>query len=716
MDRSVFLVSLALAVALDGLCERRAHGAAPDATFAQLDSNGDEVLSGREVRDVRHYDRDDDGDISLAEFNAGRKRERWLDLATESAAAFRTLDENGDELLSGRERHGIERYDADGDGDITRVEFEDARAKARRNAASRPGETVPTATVAPVVRRDPKLSAWDDQLRKQFDTGRKWAVLIGINKYEASPLRFCASDAKRLSETLIKDCGYSAERVLLLTDEQEDRRLHPTKANLQEHVKKTLAEIEKNDTVLVFFSGHGFLSDGQSFLCPIDHQSSQARLTGWSVDELRSSLHSCAAAQKILVLDCCHAGGVTSAFGASPQEIGNTFTTAQGLITFAACRTNQVSRELAALRQGAFTESFCRGLAGEADADGNQTVDSDEIYRHVLAEVPAGVAEFYPDAEQTPVRIIGQDVVGVFAMARGSGGLGDRVPGSRRLRPGESFENSIGMKVVVVSAGIFARGSAGERGHGNDESLHPVRLSTQFGVGAFEVTQSEYARVMGKNPSWYSSTGGGSSDVDGVDTSRFPVEQVSRRDAIEFCRRLSLLPAEAAASRVYRLPTEAEWEYACRATTLTPFHTGETISPRDANIRGDQPYGESPSGPSLGRPTMVAAYAPNRFGLYDMHGNVAEWCLDHYALYSCWSSPSANDIFELVEQHAADPRKARAEIATNPTGADQGDTYVFRGGSFHSDVTICRSAARRSREPEYQHRAVGFRVVCQPPR
>ena len=140
---------------------------------------------------------------------------------------------------------------------------------------------------------------------------------------------------------------------------------------------------------------------------------------------------------------------------------------------------------------------------------------------------------------------------------------------------------------------------------------------------------------MGKNPSYFSATGDGKDEVSGMDASRFPVERVSWDDAVEFCRKLSELPEEKTAGHVYRLPTEAEWEYACRAGTTTPFHFGSKLNGEEANCDGSLPLGTTIKGPSLDRPTTVGSYQPNVFGLYYMHGklNVATLAYGVKALF-----------------------------------------------------------------------------------
>ena len=247
--------------------------------------------------------------------------------------------------------------------------------------------------------------------------------------------------------------------------------------------------------------------------------------------------------------------------------------------------------------------------------------------------------------------------------------------------PPREIVNKIGMKLVLVGPGKFLMGSPNnEEGRSADEGpQHEVQLTRPFYIGVYAVTQEEYQRVMGTNPSWFSATGSGKDDVRGMDTSRFPVEQVSWKDAVEFCRRLSEMPEEKRCGHVYHLPTEAEWEYACRggANSSERFHFGDSLSPRDANF--DK---------TVGRTTPVGSYPANAFGLFDMHGNVWEWCADWYGPY-----PS--------------------KTVKDPTGASTGSSRVLRGGSWHYDLgRYCRAAYRSHSDPGYCATTFGFRVVC----
>jgi formylglycine-generating enzyme required for sulfatase activity len=249
-----------------------------------------------------------------------------------------------------------------------------------------------------------------------------------------------------------------------------------------------------------------------------------------------------------------------------------------------------------------------------------------------------------------------------------------------RPGPGKVVTNSIGMRLVPIPPGKFTMGSPkDEPGREGDEEQHEVEITRPLYMGVTEVTQEEYEKVMGKNQSAFSATGTSSEAVRGMVTRRFPVEQVSWNEAVEFCKKLSELPEERKAGRLYRLPTEAEWEYACRAGEggAYGFDEGEKLD--DYAWHG---------GNAGGRTHQVGTKKPNAWGLYDMHGNVFEWCLDWYAPYP-------------------------AQSVKDPTGPATGENPVLRGGCWHFAGHYCR-AGRRHRLG-WRHsgfREVGFRVVC----
>jgi formylglycine-generating enzyme required for sulfatase activity len=210
-------------------------------------------------------------------------------------------------------------------------------------------------------------------------------------------------------------------------------------------------------------------------------------------------------------------------------------------------------------------------------------------------------------------------------------------------------------------------------------------------MGKYPVTQSQW-RVTSALPKVDRDLDSDPSSFKGGDR---PVERVSWRDAIEFCKRLSKKTG-----RAYRLPSEAEWEYACRAGTTTPFYFGNTITTDLANYRGTDweyegktyPgfYGQGPRGSYREQTTDVGIFPPNAFGLYDMHGNVWEWCLDHW-----------HDTYKDA------PTDGSAWLSKNDN-----QSRLLRGGSWFNDPWDCRSAYRGRGDPDGRDDGIGFRVVC----
>jgi formylglycine-generating enzyme required for sulfatase activity/uncharacterized caspase-like protein len=236
----------------------------------------------------------------------------------------------------------------------------------------------------------------------------------------------------------------------------------------------------------------------------------------------------------------------------------------------------------------------------------------------------------------------------------------------------EDLGNGIPLEMVQIPAGSFKMGSTPDE-TGRQESEGPQRIVNvpAFFMGKFEVTQEQYQQIIGKNPS----------DFQGK---KRPVEQVSWNNAIEFCKKLSQQTG-----RTYRLPSEAEWEYACRAGTTMPFYFGETITTDLVNYNGNYIYGDAPKGKNRNQTTDVGSFPPNAFGLYDMHGNVWEWCQDD------WHDNYAN-----------------APNDGNAWTSQGGDLKLLRGGSWGFNPGYCRSAYRNSTYLVNDGNNIGFRVVC----
>jgi formylglycine-generating enzyme required for sulfatase activity len=307
---------------------------------------------------------------------------------------------------------------------------------------------------------------------------------------------------------------------------------------------------------------------------------------------------------------------------------------------------------------------------------------------------------------------------------------------AQHIEPPRYSTNGVGMKLVRIPPGSFMMGSPpGEDGRRDDETRHRVTLTKSFYMGVHPVTQEEWRAVMGNDPSFFRG-----------DT--LPVERVSWDDCQTFLARMSTREGY-----VYRLPTEAEWEYCCRAGTTTPFYVGGSLSTDHANFKGDSlPHGKSKQEVVRNQTTPVGSFRANAWGLYDMHGNVWEWCADWYGPYPHVAVVDPKGAFaesamvpefilrlgsgRYAERLAA--TKALKEIGKPALGAlrkvaihgpdlemqlratrlaasmaDAGECRVLRGGSFQSRVSYLRSASRNENVPSYRDNYVGFRVVAE---
>jgi uncharacterized protein (TIGR02996 family) len=262
---------------------------------------------------------------------------------------------------------------------------------------------------------------------------------------------------------------------------------------------------------------------------------------------------------------------------------------------------------------------------------------------------------------------------------------------ARLLGAGVKFDlprlrNHIGMELALIPSGVFLMGSPPDEAERmDDEQQHEVEITRPFGLGVHPVTVGQFA-------SFARATGYGQTDWQNPgfpQDDRHPVVKVSWDDAQAFCAWLT----KTESGRVYRLPTEAEWEYACRAGApeAYPFHVGQplhSLSSTQANFDGGFPYGGGAQGPYLGRTTPVGSYPPNAWGLYDLHGNVRELCADWYE----------------YAYHRQSPRR-------DPPGPPEGSDRVIRGGCWAECGQDCRAAHRDWDEPAFRSEHLGFRVA-----
>ena len=239
----------------------------------------------------------------------------------------------------------------------------------------------------------------------------------------------------------------------------------------------------------------------------------------------------------------------------------------------------------------------------------------------------------------------------------------------------EDLGNGVKLEMAAIPGGTFMMGSPeNEIGrHDKESPQHQVSVPSFF-IGKYPVTQAQYQAITGTNPSYFKG-------------SNRPVEKVSWKNAVTFCEKLSQKIGKS-----YRLPSEAEWEYACRARTTTPFHFGETITTDLANYDGNSTYGNGVKGVYRKETTEVGSFGvANNFGLYDMHGNVWEWCQDN------WHS-----------NYEGAPTDGNAWLDNE----ESSDRKLLRGGSWFYNPDYCRSAYRSSSNLGHYNNDIGFRVVC----
>jgi len=224
----------------------------------------------------------------------------------------------------------------------------------------------------------------------------------------------------------------------------------------------------------------------------------------------------------------------------------------------------------------------------------------------------------------------------------------------------------------LIPKGVFTMGSPkAEKSRSDDEVQRQVTITQNFYIGKFEITQKQWKKVMGSNPSAYKSENA-------------PVENISWDDCMIFIQKLEKL--EGFKPGTLALPTAAEWEYTCRAGTKTATCYGDLICSKNDNFDGNDPYGDAPKGPNVGHPCDVGKFKANAWGVYDMHGNVSEWTSDRYAATT-------------------------EDAVVDPQGAKTGTERILLGGSWRCEGEYCRSSDKEWEETDYVEDYIGFRIV-----
>ncbi len=542
---------------------------------------------------------------------------------------------------------------------------------------------------------------YDPTPRSLSGKGKKYALLVGVETYDPSvlrPLEFAEDDVLALSASLER-LGVA---TIAMTQQNTIPARRPSTAKKINDQLEGLLKLVKSeqDTVIVVLSGHGLQCKDdpldadqtkESFFCP-EEANPKERESLVSITALSQKLAKSTAGKKLLVVDACR--NEVSAKGNKALEeeldpVGRRARTEQsGMYALFSCAPKEKSWEHPELKHGVFISQMLKYLEG--DADKSLYPRSQISITQMAAFASRETTEFVYrrlNQEQTP-ELIGKGT---------DWSLG-------RTGPPLVMTNSIGMKFVLIPEGEFEMGDEAEA------PVHRVRIAKPFYMGMYEVTQSQYERVMGTNPSYFSANGDGKGKVAGLNTSDFPVEDLNWFNAQEFYENLEKLSEERQKNRKYRLPTEAEWEYACRAGTKSKFHFGDVLDGSQANVNGKLPEGTKNHGPYLERTTTVGSYAPNAFGLFDMHGNVREYCYNSFEDFDGLDLNYSKRGRFVTD----DPSRFLHKSKLNPK--DKGyPNILLRGGSWISDAWYARSAHRYD-EPSsgYSSRFNGFRLVLVP--
>lgn len=564
----------------------------------------------------------------------------------------------------------------------------------------------------------------------QIARSENYAFLVAVGDYDAKqlkPLSYTRHDVLEFSSVL-QESGFKPDNIVVMHDDLKlvkAQRYLPYAEKIRQELDLILSSVDAGDTLVVAFAGHGvqFVGDDSNYFCPLDadlEDPQRQRLI--SLKEIYSKLENCQADRKLLLVDACRNDPLSKLARSREKVKLNSVTRPQfepvpkGIVALFSCSAGQESFEWPESGHGVFFQHVLSGWKGAADT-GDQELSLDELVAYTRKNTQT-FARLKLGAIQTP------QLKGEF---NGTWVL-------RKLEQPKEFTNSIGMKLVLIPPGDFLMGSTAAdidrlikdfpnfqnpRGYSaNEQPQHRVRISQPFYMGAFEVTRSQFEKfVAAENyvtDAERQGTGGGGYDTTSQKfdsplqrfTWRFtgtamedkhPVVNVTWNDARAFTAWLSRKEG-----LTYRLPSEAEWEYACRANTTTRYPDGDDVAGlvRIANvadlqfktIRGTNFATGIPFDDGHRTAARVGSKAPNAFGLYDMIGNAWEWCDDAY-------------------DEGAYARRAGVTLDPVVT-ADSAEYGVLRGGNWQGHPWTARSASRFAVKRDYRLDFIGFRVVA----
>jgi len=514
------------------------------------------------------------------------------------------------------------------------------------------------------------------------------ALLVAVSNYQdtgLTSLQFSVRDLQLLKVRLV-DLGYD---VTLLANREA------TRSAIEAKLASILRDRQPGQMLLLALSGHGMQSKGRdgkedAFFCPFGCDKSE-ETSFVSLGELIPKLGNKGA--NLVLVDACRDDPKKSFSGNElqgklPSRTAVLFSCSAGQASW---ETNRMFKGDAGFDErktpghGVFMYHVLKALESKlGDMNWNDLVtrvtdgvnDRAKEWLDDYAKQEAGKREVsLADLEfQTPHELRNMTRVPLIARAKA-------VP-IAVSPPKEELRLDLGNGVELVLVRVPAKGKkflmgspADEEGRGANEPQHEVELTRDFYLGKFEVTQDQYGVF-------------GATNNAAVKGAKHPIERVNWTECQEYCEKLS----EKFKGKNYKfgLPTEAQWEFACRAGTSTPFHFGKASNGNQSNVNGSQPLGTTERGPSIGGPTTVGSYPANAFGLHDMHGNVMEWCEDCMNKYEALATNK--DPVQLKDDNGNDRFR------------------VWRGGCWAFAPLVCRSASRNQSVLDWRDSCVGFRV------
>ena len=521
----------------------------------------------------------------------------------------------------------------------------------------------------------------DLRLAKAPQGEQRIALVIGNGAYRDSPLSNPVNDAKDMAKALR---AFGFEVIYGENLSQND---------MKRNIRAFGDKIRNGGVGLFYYAGHGIQINGANYLVPVRAVITKAEEVEYeSVDVglVLAQMENAHNRLNLVILDACRNNPFARSFRSTKNGLASIDAPSGTMIAYATA-PGSVASDGGAGRNGLYTQELLRFM-GTPDLNIEQVfkqvriaVQSKTQNKQVPWESSSLVGDFFflrgqpalTLAKAVPLLLREFEFESVTVDSRGT--VKKKGKGQARV----FTENIRGetLQMVEIRGGTFLMGSQGYR---VEIPQHKVTVQP-FYMGMFEVTQLQWRAVASLpkvsrdlNP-----------DPSGFKGDTLPVESVSWEDAVEFCARLSK-----ATGREYRLPSEAEWEYACRAGTKTDFAFGETITTDLVNYNGNNPYGSAPKGTYREKTTPVGQMAvANAFGLYDMHCNVYEWVLDPWHdTYS--NSPTDGSVWEK---------------------AGKPGLRVVRGGAWISKGQVCRSSNRYSTAPDLKNYYTGFRLVLVAP-